>query len=117
MLRAPATVVEVDPFPARAARLWDEEEKNEFIDYIARNPGAGDVVPGTGGIRKVRWAASGQGKRGGARVIYYFHDETAPLFLLTAYAKAERADMSPDDKRRVAAFAAAVKLRIRRKRP
>jgi hypothetical protein len=117
MLRAPLTVVEVDPFPARAARLWDEDEKNAFIDFIARNPKAGDVVPGTGGIRKVRWAASGRGKRGGARVIYYFHDETAPLFLLTAYAKAERADLSPEEKRRVAAFVAAVKLKIRRQRP
>ena len=117
MLRAPLTVVEVDPFPARAARLWDEDEKSSFIDYIARNPKAGDLVPGTGGIRKVRWAASGRGKRGGARVIYYFHDEAAPLFLLTVYAKAERADLSPDEKRSVAAFAAAVKLRIGRKRP
>jgi hypothetical protein len=117
MLRAPLTVVEVDPFPARAARLWDEDEKSAFIDYIARNPKAGDVVPGTGGIRKVRWAASGRGKRGGARVIYYFYDETVPLFLLTVYAKAERADLSPDEKRRVSAFAAAVKLKIGRKRP
>lgn len=116
MVYAPLTVVEVDPFPARAARLWGEDEKDAFIDFIARNPMAGDVVPGTGGIRKVRWAAGGRGKRGGARVIYYFYDETAPVFLLTAYAKGERTDLSPDDRRRVAAFAAAVKLRIRSKR-
>ncbi len=117
MIRTPLTVVEVDPFPARAARLWDEDEKGVFIDFIARNPRAGDVVPGTGGIRKVRWAASGRGKRGGARVIYYFHDETAPLFLLTVYAKAERADLSPEERRMMAAFTAALKLRIRSKRP
>ncbi|MBM3565153.1 MAG: addiction module toxin RelE [Alphaproteobacteria bacterium] len=117
MPRTPLTVIEVDPFPARAARLWDEEEKSAFIDFIARNPKAGDLVSGAGGIRKVRWAASGRGKRGGARVIYYFYDETAPLFLLTAYAKSEQADLSPDEKRKVAAFAAAVKRGIRSKRP
>ncbi len=117
MPRAPLTVIEVDPFPARAAQLWDEEEKTAFIDFIARNPRAGDLVPGAGGIRKVRWAASGRGKRGGARVIYYFYDDTAPLFLLTAYAKSEQSDLSPDEKRKVAAFAAAVKLGIRSKRP
>ena len=50
---------------------------------------------GTGGVRKLRWAASGRGKRGGARVIYYYHSEDMPIFLFTVYAKAARADLLP----------------------
>ena len=95
MLRAPLTVVEVDPFPARAARLWDEDEKSAFIDYIACNPKAGDLVPGTGGIRKVRWAASGRGKRGGARIVYYWHAPGDRLLMLLAYAKGKQDDLTP----------------------
>lgn len=62
--------------------------------YLGMNPEAGDIVPESGGIRKVRWAAQGRGKRGGFRVIYYFHSETFPLFLLTVYAKNQRANLT-----------------------
>ncbi len=110
------TVVEVDPFPARAADVWDEGQKVAFIDFIAGHPEAGDVIPGTGGVRKVRWAASGRGKRGGARVIYYFYDETAPLFLLSVYAKGAQADLTADEKRAVATLVSVLKTKLR-KRP
>lgn len=102
MLRLPSTVVEVEPFSARARELWSDAEVDEFVDFIARNPFAGVVIPGTGGIRKVRWAASGRGKRGGARVIYYFHSGDLPLFLLTAYAKNVADDLSAKQKRAMA---------------
>jgi hypothetical protein len=59
---------------------------------------AGDLVQGTGGIRKLRWGLEGRGKRGGARVIYFYHDDAMPLFALTAYAKNERADLSQQDR-------------------
>jgi hypothetical protein len=59
---------------------------------------AGDLIPGTGGVRKLRWALEGRGKRGGARVIYYFHNGYIPVFALTAYAKNERADIAPADR-------------------
>ena len=72
----------------------DDDERAILVDYLARNPTVGDLVPGTGGVRKLRWALGGRGKRGGARVIYYFHSEAIPLFALTAYAKNERADLS-----------------------
>ena len=52
------------------------------------------MIPGTGGVRKVRWGAGGRGKRGGARVIYYYHSERIPLFLLTAYLKSQQTDLT-----------------------
>jgi hypothetical protein len=70
------TVAETLPFLRAAARLWDEDERNAFVDYIALNPDAGDVIPDSGGIRKVRWSRSGTGRRGGVRVIYFYHDDT-----------------------------------------
>src|SRR5438876_12185288 len=68
----------------RTARRGDREE---LTTYIGSAPETGDVIPESGGIRKIRWAAKGKGKRGGVRVIYYFHSETLPVFLLTVYAK------------------------------
>ncbi|MEI9972338.1 MAG: type II toxin-antitoxin system RelE/ParE family toxin [Ignavibacteriota bacterium] len=62
--------------------------------FIASNPEAGEVIPETGGVRKVRWALTGKGKRRGARVIYYHHSERLPVFLLAAYAKNEKANLS-----------------------
>jgi len=55
-----------------------------LVAYLAHHPTAGDLVPGTGGIRKLRWALPGRGKSGGARVIYFFHGTDLPLFALTA---------------------------------
>ena len=69
----------------------------------------GDEIPGTGGVRKVRFAAFGRGKRGGARVIYYYLDETMPLYALPAYAKNAKTDMTPDEKRAVSALVVALK--------
>jgi mRNA-degrading endonuclease RelE of RelBE toxin-antitoxin system len=96
-VNAPAyiTVVETGPFIEDARRCLKEDEREAFIGYIARNPTAGVVIPGTGGVRKVRWRASGRGKRGGARVIYYYHSERIPLFLLTAYSKSRQTDLTP----------------------
>ena len=89
------TVVETRPFIEDAARCLQDDEREELITYIARNPTAGALIPGTGGVRKIRWRASGRGKRGGARVIYYYHSDRIPLFLLTAYAKSRQTDLSP----------------------
>lgn len=76
----------------------DDDERALLVDYLAHNPMAGDLVQGTGGIRKVRWALDGRGKRGGARVIYLYHGADMPLFALAAYAKNERADLNQQDK-------------------
>ncbi|ABL68596.1 MULTISPECIES: type II toxin-antitoxin system RelE/ParE family toxin [Paracoccus] len=103
------TVVETPIFTRQTEKLFDEDEKRELIDFLAENPMAGDEIPGTGGVRKLRFAASGRGKRGGARVIYYYLDESMPLYALLAYAKNARSDMTPDEKRTVAALATALK--------
>lgn len=63
------TVIETPIFQAYALSLWSQQEREQFIDWMACNPDAGDVIPGAGGLRKVRWARAGMGKRGGVRVI------------------------------------------------
>jgi len=88
------TVVEVPPFPAQADLLWDADERLALIGHIARSPTAGDLIPGSGGLRKLRWAGSGRGKRGGSRVVYYFLDDRFPVYLLTAFAKGRQEDLS-----------------------
>jgi len=93
----PITVVETPEFLASTRKLLGDEERTALVDQLAYNPSAGTVIPGTGGIRKLRWGLEGRGKRGGARVIYFFHNLEMPLFLLTAYAKSERDDLSHAD--------------------
>lgn len=92
-------VVETEAFLKRAALILSEAERTDLVGYLASFPEAGQVVPETGGVRKARWAIAGKGKRGGARAIYYYHNETIPLFLLDVYAKNERANLSASDKR------------------
>ncbi len=94
---SPVAVVETPEFLNATRRLMDDAERAELVDYLAYHPAAGAVISGTGGIRKLRWGLEGRGKRGGARVIYFFHDASMPLFLLTAYAKNERDDLSHAD--------------------
>lgn len=109
MQTKPVTVVEMSGFLRQAETIWDEDERQALVDFMARNPEAGDVIPGTGGVRKVRWGRAGSGKRGGVRVIYFYHHADAPLFLIMAYAKAKREDMTPDEKKAVSALAAILK--------
>jgi mRNA-degrading endonuclease RelE of RelBE toxin-antitoxin system len=103
------TVAETPTFTKQADDLFDEEEKQALIAFLSQNPLAGDVISGTGGVRKLRFAASGRGKRGGARVIYYFYDETVPLYALLAYPKNAKTDLTPDDKRAALTFVNALK--------
>ncbi len=65
-----------------------------MISFLAANPEAGDVIPETGGGRKLRWRARGRGKRGGVRVIYYYHNESLPVFLISVFAKNEKANLT-----------------------
>jgi hypothetical protein len=91
-------VVETPEFLSATRKLLTEEERAVLVDYLAHNPTAGELITGTGGVRKPRWGLEGRGKRGGARVIYFFHSANMPLFALTAYGKNERADLSQGDR-------------------
>jgi RelE toxin of RelE / RelB toxin-antitoxin system len=83
------TVVETLLFQKQWPLYWSEEERGEFAAYIATFPDAGDVVPESGGIRKVRWRRAGTGKSGGVRVIYFTRVAEEEIVLLTLYAKAK----------------------------
>lgn len=84
------TLIETATFVADADKLWSEDERLEFFEWLANNPEAGDVVQGSGGCRKVRWSRAGSGKRGGARVIYFTRLASGEIWLLLAYAKSVR---------------------------
>jgi len=86
-------------FERDARRFLSEDEIAELIDFLADVPTAGDLIPGTGGLRKLRWGAKAKGKRGGSRAIYFYHDAGMPLFLLAIYAKADKIDLSAAEKR------------------
>ena len=88
------TVLETPGFVRDAAAAFTDEQRWEMITFLAASPEAGDLMPGTGGGRKLRWGAAGRGKRGGVRVIYYYHDESLPLFLLSVFAKNEKANLT-----------------------
>ncbi len=82
------TVAETEIFQRYAAEVWKDEEREQFINWIAANYEAGAIITGSGGCRKVRWAISGQGKRGGARIIYFLHSNGI-IWLLIVYKKAK----------------------------
>ena len=91
-------MVETPVYLARADKILDEAQHQAVVDLLTINPEIGDVIQGTGGARKVRFALDGRGKSGGARVIYFFHDEGMPIFLLTVYAKNQKANLSAADR-------------------
>jgi hypothetical protein len=91
-------VVETREFQRRAATRMSEEERQNFITFIAEHPKDGAIMVGTGGVRKSRWGVGSRGKSGGARVIYYYHSLDMPIFLLTVFAKNERDNLSQREK-------------------
>ena len=83
------TVIETPIFQRMVAEVLDASECLLLIEWIAGNPQAGDVIPGAGGLRKLRWQRSGMGKRGGARVIYFVQNAKGQVVLVAIYAKAK----------------------------
>ena len=81
-----------------------DDEYRLFQAELMSDPKRGDVIQGTGGLRKIRVAVKDKGKRGGARVIYYFLDEKQRFYLLTIYGKNEMADLTADQKKQLMAF-------------
>ena len=108
------TVAEMVEFSRRAARLLSSSESEALITAVATNPLAGDLIQGTGGIRKLRWSRGGRGKSSGVRVIYYFYNDDTPVYLLTIYGKGERGDLSSSQRNDLAALVEVLKRRIKR---
>jgi hypothetical protein len=99
MSRRPVSVIELAGYRRRAGELLSLAEQDAVVDLVAYEPTCGDVIPGTGGLRKVRIGRGGSGKRGGARIVYYFHDPDMPIYLLALYAKNEKGDLSAGEKK------------------
>ena len=95
----PQVIVETPAYLRAIADIWDIDAQNEFKAYIGTNFLLGDVIPNTSGIRKIRWNSSGHGKRGGARVIYYYYNENHPIYLLFAYPKNVKDDLTENEKK------------------
>ncbi|MCB1777578.1 MAG: type II toxin-antitoxin system RelE/ParE family toxin [Candidatus Competibacteraceae bacterium] len=92
------TVAEIEPFQRKVEKLLSLEERHELITFLSEHPASGDLIQGTGGIRKLRWARGSKGKSGGVRIIYYFHSEIMPLYLLAVFGKNEKANISTEEK-------------------
>lgn len=88
------TIAEMPEFSRNATHLLREDEIQVLISYLAEHPAAGMLLAGTDGVRKLRWAREGRGKSSGVRVIYYFHSERLPLYLLTIFGKNEKANLT-----------------------
>ena len=81
------TIVETPTFIADAKSIWTEDEHGAFCTWLSSNPEAGDVIPKSGGCRKIRWSRAGMGKRGGVRIIYFTRLACGEIWLLVIYAK------------------------------
>ena len=103
------TVVELPEFIKRSEGLLSEDARMHLIEYLVAFPTAGVLIRGTGGIRKLRWASKSKGKRGGHRVLYYYSDRKTPLFLLTVFDKASRADLSEKECKQLALLTTVLK--------
>jgi hypothetical protein len=88
------TIVELPEFRKKSDKLLTGSEIESLINYLAAHPTSGDIMQGTGGVRKLRWSAKGKGKSGGMRIIYFYHNKAMPLFLLTLFGKGEKADLT-----------------------
>jgi hypothetical protein len=115
MRRSPVSVIEFPGYLRRADEFLSAAEQDAVVDLIAYEPTCGDLIPGTGGLRKVRIGRGDSGKRGGARVIYYFYNPDFPVFIMALYAKNEKADLSAREKKEFAAYAKEAVAQWRRK--
>ena len=95
------TIIELPLFGKKARKLFRATELEKLKKYLMRYPNKGDVIPGTGGIRKMRWTSGDKGKRGGARVVYFYYISGSEIFLMTCYSKTDREDLSESEKKQL----------------
>jgi hypothetical protein len=100
----PLTVVETPAYLRDATKVLSDSERAEIVTMLAYNPTCGELVVAGAGIRKVRVGIAGRGKRGGGRVIYFYHNDHLPLFVLAFFVKNERANVSASERNALAAF-------------
>lgn len=91
-------VVETAAFLKDVRNILNDDERKGLREFLAANPKAGAVIPGSGGVRKLRWSVEGKGKRGGGRVIYFYHDDAMPLHLFKFYKKAAKENLTSREK-------------------
>jgi hypothetical protein len=103
------TVLQLPKFKVEATKLIRADGIEAVAVYLIDHPDVGDVVPGAGGARKLRWAAKGKGKRGGARIIYVYVVIAARIYLLRCYAKNVRTDLTADERKELRRIAAELK--------
>lgn len=89
-------IIETTFFTKKIAALLNDEDYRALQNALVEKPNLGDIIQGSGGIRKIRWGASGRGKSGGGRIIYYWATAHNQLFMLTAYAKNEQSDLTKE---------------------
>ena len=106
---AEITVLQLPKFKTEATELIGTEGIEALAAYLADHPDAGDLIPGAGGARKLRWAAKGKGKRGGARIVYVYVVIAARVFLIRCYAKNVKSDLTMDEKKQLRQIAANLK--------
>jgi len=97
-------IAELPSYIRLADKLLSAEERQDLINYLAEHPKTGDIMEGTNGVRKLRWHRGGQGKSGGVRVIYYYHDDLMPLYLLTLFAKGDKANLIKAERNELASL-------------
>ncbi len=102
------TVVEMPSYLRKAEALFSDEERAEIVSTVADDPECGDLIQGTRGFRKVRVGRGGHGKRGGARVVYILRNESFPVFLVSAYAKNEKENLTKAERNELARVADAI---------
>jgi hypothetical protein len=107
--------VETGEFLKRAKPLMSDWKRAELVAFVGANPEVGEIIPESGGVRKIRWALQGTGKRGGARAIYYYHNERLPVFLLSAYTKNRKANLSKAERNAMKRLVPALVAGYRRK--
>ncbi len=108
-------ISEYKNFTRNFNKLVGSKEREVLHNKLNDSPEIGDLIPGSGGLRKLRWSRPGMGKRGGVRIIYYFYSIEVPLCLFDVFAKNDKADLSKSNLKKLSELAALVKLEYKRK--